>query len=196
MTIELRDFDYLLSSIKEGFSKKQLSYHFQVYQEHVIKLYQLEMGLKKGDTMTVGYPWGVWNELQRCRASAYNGAVLHELYFENLTAEKIEIPTEMKDLIIRDFGSLEAWEEDLWSAALIGQWVLLTYSHPEKKLQQFVIAENHIGMPVEQTILIALDCWEHAWMVDYPGKIEDYLGAFMTHLNWNRANLRLKIALK
>ena len=81
-------------------------------------------------------------------------------YFENLTADETEMTPAVTELIERDFGSAEAWEEDLRAAALVGEWVLLTYSQPEKRLRQIVVEENHIGVPLHHTVLLALDCWE------------------------------------
>jgi len=198
MALELRNFETMLQDprLKQSFSRKQLLSHFRIYQEHIIKLYQLEMALKEVDKATASYPWGEFSELRRRHAVTFNGTVLHELYFEGLTGDVTEITPAVGELITRDFGSVKAWAEDLRASARVGQWVLLTYSHPEKRLKQSVITENHIGVPVNQTILIALDTWEHAWMVDYPGHIEDYLDVFMQHLNWSRVNLRLKLGVK
>ena len=59
-----------------------------------------------------------------------------------------------------------------------------------------MVTENHVGVPIHQTILLALDCAEHAWIVDHPGHIEDYLDVYIKHINWNRVNLRLKLMAK
>ena len=196
MAMELRNFENLLHELKESFSRKLLLQHFHIYQDHVIKSYELEAALKKADPITANKVWSEYSEIRRRYAAAHNGQLLHELYFDSLTADETEMTPAVIELIDRDFGSTEAWEADLRAAAHVGEWVLLTYSHPEKKLFQVVVEENHIGIPLHHTVLLGLDCWEHAWVVDHPGHIEDYLDVFLKCLNWNRVNLRLKMTLK
>jgi len=196
MALEVRNFESLLNDLRDAFSRKQLLQHFHIYQGHVIRLYELEAALKDADRTTGSRIWGEFSELHRRHAVAFNGAVFHEFYFEGLTADKTVISESVSELITRDFGSVKVWEEELRAMAEIGDWVLLTYSHPEKKLQQWVVTENHVGVPVHQTILLALDCAEHAWIVDYAGHIEDYLDVYIKHINWNRVNLRLKLMAK
>lgn len=196
MAMELRNFENLLHELRESFSRKQLLQHFHLYQDHVIRLYELEAALRRSDRSTANRVWSEYSDMRRRYAVAYNGQLLHELYFENLTADETEMTSAVTELIERDFGSAVAWEEDLRAAALVGEWVLLTYSQPEKKLRQVVVEENHIGVPLHHTVLMALDCWEHAWMVDFPGHIEDYVDVFMKCLNWNRVNLRLRMILR
>jgi hypothetical protein len=38
--------------------------------------------------------------------------------------------------------------------------------------------------------VLALDCWEHAFMIDYGTKKPDYLAAFFRNVNWNVVNER------
>ncbi len=196
MALELSNFENLLNELSESFSRKQLLQHFHIYQQYIIKAYELEAALKKSDRTTANHVWSDFSEQRRRYAVGYNGALLHQLYFENLTGDKTEITSKVAELIDRDFGNAEAWEADLRAAAQIGEWVLLTYNHPENKLQQVVLESNHIGMPVHHTVLLALDCSDHAWMIDHPGHIEDYLDVFLKHLNWNRVNLRLRMVAK
>lgn len=196
MAMDLRNFENLLHELKESFSRTLLLQHFHIYQNHVIKSYELEAALKKADPITANKVWSEYSEIRRRYAAAHNGQLLHELYFDGLTADETEMTPAVIELIDRDFGSAEAWEADLRAAAQIGEWVLLTYSHPENKLFQVVVEENHIGIPLHHTVLLALDCWEHAWVVDHPGHIEDYLDVFLKCLNWSRVNLRLKMTLK
>ena len=196
MALELRNFENLLVELKGSFSRKQLLQHFHIYQDHVIKHYELEAAQKRVDPTLANRVWSDFGEIRRRYAVAHNGQLLHELYFEGLTGDETEMTSAVAELIERDFGSAEAWETDLRAAALVGEWVLLTYSHPEKRLKQVVVEENHIGIPLHHTVLFAMDCWEHAWVVDFPGHIEDYIEAYLKCLNWNRVNLRLRMMLK
>ncbi|MBK9797653.1 MAG: hypothetical protein IPP58_14410 [Holophagaceae bacterium] len=48
-------------------------------------------------------------------------------------------------------------------------WALLTHNRRDGKLHTYFVAEHHIGMPIDQDLLLVLDSWEHAFMVDFPG---------------------------
>jgi superoxide dismutase len=41
-------------------------------------------------------------------------------------------------------------------------WVLLTHNRRGGKLQNYFVAEHHLGMPIDQDLLRVLDNWEHA----------------------------------
>jgi Fe-Mn family superoxide dismutase len=47
------------------------------------------------------------------------------------------------------------------------------------------------GSPV-----IALDVWEHAYYLKYQNKRADYVKAFWTILDWERANQLYEVAVK
>src|SRR5262245_45001518 len=81
--LEVRNIESQLNQLKDSFSRKQLLQHFHLYQQHVIRLYELEAALKEADRTTTSRIWGEFSELRRRHAVAFNGAVLHELYFEN-----------------------------------------------------------------------------------------------------------------
>ena len=67
---------------------------------------------------------------------------------------------------------------------------LLTRNHRDGKLHTYFIAEHHLGLPIEQDILLVLDSWEHAFMVDYGIKRPDYINAFLENINWAEVSRR------
>jgi len=66
-----------------------------------------------------------------------------------------------------------------------------TFSRVDQKLHNYILFEHHMNLPVFQEPVMALDCWEHAFMIDYGIKKADYLDAFFKNVNWKVAEERL-----
>ncbi|MBI2564538.1 hypothetical protein HYV79_00920 [Candidatus Woesearchaeota archaeon] len=191
--VEAKNFDHLIGRLK-GISDKQLQAHFGLYQGYVKKLNEIREKLAKTDTSLSNYSFGDFSELKRREAVAFNGTYLHELYFENLELKKIP-SQELKKAVENAWGSWEKFEADLkGSAASTPGWVVVTWDYTDKKLHTYILFEHHIGLPAHQYIVLALDCWEHAFMIDYGTNKADYLKAFLENVNWEVVNKRFKNA--
>lgn len=193
MKHKTRNFSHLLGKL-EGLSTRQLNAHFQLYEGYVDKLNEIEGLLPESDPEKSNYSFGEFSELKRREAVAFNGAYLHELYFENLSPKGGKPSAALRKKIDADFGSVAKLEHDLKGCALSTPgWALLTFNRIDKKLHTYVLFEHHIGLPVHQEILLALDCWEHAYLLDYGIAKKDYLEAFLKLVNWDAVSERAKI---
>ncbi len=185
-----RDFSHLVDAIK-GLSEKQLTQHFTLYQGYVKKLNEIEQKLEKADRATANFSFGDFSELMRRRSVAFNGTFLHEAYFDNL--EPVGEAGEITHLLKEQFGSMDKWKEDMKAAALSTPgWVLLTWDKTSNTIKHWVLYEHNIGLPVHQDIILALDCWEHAFMIDYGIDKSSYVKAFTENINWDVVNKRLR----
>lgn len=190
-----KNFDHLIGL--DGFSEKVLKQHFSLYQGYCNKLNEIEEKLSTADRTTANYSFGEYSELKRREAVAFNGTYLHKLYFENLGPTPLTPDGALSEALKRDFGTLEAWERDMRACAISTPgWVLLTYNWIDSKLHHYILYEHHIGLPVHQKPLLALDCWEHAFMLDYGTAKAEYLNAFFKNVNWNVVEDRFARVLK
>jgi len=74
-------------------------------------------------------------------------------------------------------------------------WALLAYDTPTDSLQTFWVDEQHLGIPSGVTILLALDMWEHSYLMDYtPGEKGKYIDAYLKALNWGVVHTRYEHA--
>lgn len=194
MSHEIKNFDALIGQIN-GLSEKQLRQHFQLYQGYVKKVNEIEEKLAKVDPASANYSYGEVSELQRRLSVPYNGAYLHELYFENLSGKQTSPDQDLKSAIDTAFGSFENWFNHT-RAGLISApgWVLLTRSKKDGRLRNDLVEEHHRGVLVEQDIILALDGWEHAYMIDYGIVKADYIKVLERSIDWNKANRRFQIA--
>lgn len=189
MTHEAHNFDHLLGTLK-GISDKQLQAHFGLYKGYVARINLMEEELKKADKSHTNYSWGHWSELKRREAVAFNGAYLHQFYFENL-GPKGEPSPELASAIKAAFGSYDEFIKDLKATALctIG-WVVVTKSRVDSKLHTYLMTEHHTGFPVLQDIVLVLDSYEHAFAIDYGTDRGSYIDAFVDNINWEIINAR------
>jgi Fe-Mn family superoxide dismutase len=190
MTHTAKNFEHLIGNVK-GLSEKQLRNHFELYHGYVKKLNEIEEALRPADRSKANYNYSALSELQRRRPVAFNGAYLHQLYFENLTGKATKPSSELEAAINNNFGSMTNWLNDaLAGLKTANGWVLLTHSRIDNSLQNCVLEEHHHGLFVEQNILLAIDGWEHAYMIDYGIKEADYFKAIQPSLDWSVASDR------
>jgi Fe-Mn family superoxide dismutase len=131
-------------------------------------------------------PVFVINGLKREELIATNSMILHELYFDGL-GESGGPGGKLLDGIKRDFGSLDRWQAEFSSMGKAqgggSGWVLLTYSHRDKKLfNQW--AADHTCSLAGATPVLALDMYEHSYHMDYGAKAAAYVDASMNNINW------------
>src|SRR4029079_15712187 len=84
MAREPKNFDNLLGGNAKGLSDTQLKALFTLYQGYVKKLNEIREKLGAADRSAPNYSYNEYSELKRREPVAYNGTVLHEMYFENL----------------------------------------------------------------------------------------------------------------
>ena len=189
MAYDAKNYDHLKGGKLKGLSDSQLDQHFTLYKGYIAKLNEIEEKLAGIDNSKANYSFNEYSELKRREAVPFNGAFLHELYFENLGADAGPSADLVKAMNL--IGGQEKVLADLKAAALCGPgWALLTRNHRDNKLHTYFIAEHHLGLPIDQDLLLVLDSWEHAFMVDYGIKRPDYINAFLENINWAEVSKR------
>ncbi len=178
----------------EGFSETLLKNHFTLYQGYVTNtnkvLDTLNQMLKDGKTGTPEYA-----ELKRRLGWEFNGMRLHEYYFENLGGKGgINKEGKLAKKMAEDFGSYEALERDFKAVGTmrgIG-WAVLYQDVANEKLINFWINEHDVSHPAGCNLILIMDVFEHAFMIDYGLKRADYIEAFFKNINWSVVEARLK----
>ena len=132
----------------------------------------------------------VVNGLKREELIAMNSMILHELFFDGL-GDQSEPPADLRNALIRDFGSYERWRAEFiaMGKALGGGsgWVLLSWSPRDRKLvNQW--ASDHCHTLAGGTPILALDMYEHSYHIDYGAKAATYVDTFMTTIRWSNVD--------
>lgn len=189
MAYDAKNYDHLKGGKVKGLSDAQLDQHFSLYKGYVAKYNEVEEKLAAMDNGKSNYSFNEYSELKRRQAVPFNGTFLHELYFENLGADA-DLSAGLK-AALDAVGGKDKVIADLKAAALCGPgWALLTRNRRDGKLHTYYIAEHHLGLPIEQDILLVLDSWEHAFMVDYGIARAKYLDVFVENIKWSEVSKR------
>lgn len=196
MKKDVQDFDHVLDN--KVVSNELLKSHFKLYQGYVDALNRICNLLDKTSSEDNSYTYGEYSELKRRMSVAYNGAVLHEYYFEHLEPLKVSSKPsgDLLDLIKQRWGSVDKYMEDIKATALAAGngWVVTLY-HPSHGLENALVTEHHIGHFAGFTPIMVLDTWEHAFAFDYKTDRGEYVQKFLDNLNFELIQSRLAKSL-
>jgi len=175
----------------QALSAKQIEVHLKLYGGYVkntnammAKLDELKQDSEKNALAL--------SEIKRRFGFEFDGMRLHELYFEALGGDGQANGT-IVDALAKQWGSFEAWSNEFKAMGMmrgIG-WVLLTYDPKGQMFHNVWVSDHELGHLATLPIMIAMDMWEHAFMVDYvPAQKGDYVAAFMQNLKWSKVEER------
>lgn len=170
----------------DGLSERQIAEHLKLYAGYIKNVNAL---LEKIPVLEENPAENsiVVSELRRRLGFEWNGMRLHEYYFEALGgARRREAPALSKALADRH-GGMESWLSRFKTAGMmrgIG-WVLLSLDAKTGDLLTSWVADHEIGTLAGAPILLAMDVWEHAYLLDYlPSQRKDYIETFFKNLDW------------
>ncbi len=191
MGIEPKNYDHLLGNLN-NLSESQLQAHFKLYQGYVKKLNEIENMLKEVDPGQANYSFGLFSELRRRQPVAFNGAYLHELYFNGLKKNAGRPSMDLVDVVEQKFGSWDNWVNDVIGTAMSGPgWTVVSRSRVDGTIKNSFVMEHHRGLPVHQDIIMVVDSWEHAFMIDYGNGRQEYLRKLMeSDIDWQKVSER------
>ena len=198
MTIhQAKDYGRLVAQCQGFLSEAQLLAHFELYHGYVKKLNEIEGLLASTSREGANYSFAAYSELRRREPVAYNGTFLHELYFGNLGSPKGVASPAFRQAEEKAFGSWDNAMADLKAMTQSSHgWVLVTCDLGSETLRHNLVHSEHDGgLFANQAVLLAIDCWEHAYFLDYSLRKNDYVEGVLTHLNWGVVQERLKRAL-
>lgn len=187
---ELPPLPYAKNALEPHITANTLSFHHEKHhQTYVTNLNNLipnteyaslsleEIIVKSAGTS--GHP-GIFNN----SAQVWN----HTFYWNCMHTNGGGTPTgALADKIARDFGSFDAFRNDLKQAALTQfgsgwAWLVIT---AEGKLAITKTGNADCPLVHGQTPLLTIDVWEHAYYLDFQNRRADYAEAFLNHLvNW------------
>ncbi len=192
---EPKNFDNLLGGKAKGLSDGQLKAHFTLYQGYVKKLNEIREKLGTADKSAPNYSFNEYSELKRREPVAFNGTVLHEMYFQNIGDGSTQMDDHTKQLLTSSFGSVDNWLADAKACLMSAHgWLQVVYDYEERKLFNNLIRSEHdTGLFANVHALIAVDAWEHAYFADYQTKKADYVANVLGGLNWTVIGQRFQM---
>ncbi len=188
---EVKPLPFNPSKLKGISEKLIVSHHDKNYAGAVKRLGAIQEKIAQLPADAAPFQMG---SLKRESLIAMNSMILHEYYFDNLGGDG-KLGGTIKDVLNRQFGSIEAWEHDfkLTGQSLSGGsgWVILAYSPRDKRLFNVWSSDHQVALAAGQPLLV-MDMYEHAYQMDYGADANSYIGAFFSNIDWEQVNTRAK----
>ena len=173
-----------------GLSEKQIKVHLALYEgyvKHVNLLREQIAALTELDAEKYAY---AITETRRRLGFEFNGMRMHEYYFSQFEGEKSELNAEpdLGRALTEKYGSVEKFITHFTQVGMsrgIG-WSVLYKDPVGDTVHTAWVTDHELGTLSGLPIILAMDMWEHAFMVDYvPAEKKKYIDAFLTNVNWN-----------
>jgi Fe-Mn family superoxide dismutase len=121
----------------------------------------------------------------------YGGAVLHNIWFANLTPPRAaNKPTGLsKSIIDQEYGDFDKFKATVEKTAMGIQGSGWVYMDTAGKLH---VIPNH-EYKKNMKIALLIDWWEHSWALDYQQDKAKYLANIWRIINWDVVDIRLGV---
>ena len=175
----------------EGISEKTMEVHLGLYAGYVKNLnlhYEALKILEEQESKNM-YVAPTITALTRRISFELAGVMNHELFFEVLEGGPAELSKSgnLYDAIKKQYGSFDAFTDHILKMSVemrgIG-WVLVTYDKEREVLHALWVCDHELGN-VNLPALLAIDMWEHAYLMDYlPAEKGKYAEVYLNAINW------------
>ncbi|MBE1877225.1 superoxide dismutase [Myceligenerans pegani] len=189
----LPDLSYDYGALEPHISAKVMELHHSKHHATYVKvanetLEKLAEARDKGDLGSI-------NQLEKNLAFNLGGHVNHSAFWTNMSPEGGGEPTgEIATAIDEHFGSYLKFKAHFTAVATTVQgsgWAILAWDSIGEKLVVVQLFDQQGNIPMGLTPIVLLDCWEHAYYLDYLNVRPDYIKAWWNIVNWADASERL-----
>ncbi len=179
----------------DGLSEKQIKVHIALYEgyvKHVNVLREQIQDLEAADKEKFAF---AIMETRRRLGFEFNGMRMHEYYFKQFEggASVLNADSNVGKALTEKYGSTDAFIAHLTQVGMsrgIG-WTILYHDPVGNTPHVSWVSDHEIGQLGSLPIILAMDMWEHAFMVDYvPAEKKNYIEAFLKNTNWSVAEKR------
>jgi Fe-Mn family superoxide dismutase len=183
----------------QGISDQTLTVHFGLYEGYVknTNLLNEQIAAKIAAGQVAGADPG-FAELTRRLGFEYNGMVLHEYYFDNMTSSGTATPPgKLHDALAASFGDFDTWKKDFAAVGgMRGVGWAIAYQDPKSgRISNHWITLHEDGNIAGYKPILVMDVWEHAFLLDYkPSERSKYIESFFANVDWGVAESRLLTA--
>lgn len=191
MPFQVKDLPFGKDQLK-GISEKTTEiHHDKLYAGYVNKRNEIAEALESADRSKANQAYSPFRALKLEETFAADGAILHEIYFDSLGGNGSVPDGAFKQKIEEDFGSWEKFVEDATATAMAARgWAVTAYDPSDGKIRNFLCDMHNQGGVWGTTPLWTIDCYEHAYFIDYGSDRGAYVNALLTNVHWNAVAAR------
>ncbi len=182
----------------DGISTKSVEEHLGLYAGYVKNFNAISAALPELAKDPAKNQHAI-SELIRRKSFEFDGMRLHEYYFEQFEGGAKELSKEsaLGQAFEKEYHQ---YFKEYFTA--IGSmrgpgWAMLYFDPIGKQFQTGFAGEQHQGHFVSLPVILALDVWEHAFLLDYGAQGKGkYIDAFFKNLNWSVIEKRFEDCTK
>jgi len=172
----------------DGISPKSVEEHLGLYQGYVNNFNAISQQIAELAMSNAEKYAHAISELVRRRSFEFDGMRLHELYFAQFESgpQPLTAGSPLEKALTATYTPFTCEKVMKMLGGMRGPgWALLYFDPEAKELLTGFSGEQHQGHFVTLPVILALDVWEHAFILDHGamGKGK-YLDAFFKNLNW------------
>jgi Fe-Mn family superoxide dismutase len=179
----------------KGISEKTMQIHYdKLYVGYVKKAGEIHEKLKAIGQSGNFEGNGTYSELRELKLEetfAADAVYLHEWYFEILGGDgATEKAPELTRALIKKWGSLEQGLKYFSACGMAARgWSILCWDIKAQALKHYNCDAHNQGGVWGCVPIITLDCYEHAYFIDYGSDRKAYIEDFWKNLDWAKAEV-------
>jgi Fe-Mn family superoxide dismutase len=198
----LPDLPYGYDALEPYFDARTMELHHTQQHRRYVDLLNARTRSREVDEQAIDdLLWNIGTVSDESRGTVRNyggGHANHSLFWSILSKDGGGKPTgRLAETITEEFGSFTAFR-DRFSAVATGHfgsgWAWLV--RVRNRLVVYSLPNEDSPLTAEETPLLGLDLWEHAYYLQYQGSRSDYVEAFWNIVNWDEVNRRFEEATR
>ncbi len=179
------------STERVGISKATHDNHLTLWKGYANKTNEIRKALQEmdPDPSKANQIYSQMRALKINYAFAYGGYVNHLVYFNTIGGQGGEATGNVATLIKDAYGSFDRWRSEWIATGIAGRgWAFLAYDHLEQRVHTFMGDAQDTYPAWNQTLLLAMDVYEHAYYLDFQTARAKYIDAYMQVIDWDAVN--------
>ena len=190
MSFVVKDLPFGKDALKGISAKTNEIHHDKLYAGYVNKRNEITEAIKAADRSKAAQTYSMFRSLKLEETFNADGQILHELYFDSLGGDG-KATGAFQEKIVKDFGSWEAFVEDATATAMAARgWMVTAYDPSDGNVHNFLCDMHNQGGVWGTIPLWTIDCYEHAYFIDYGSDRKAYIQALLENINWKTVDTR------
>ena len=176
-------------------SERQFEEHLKLYKGYVAKVNEIteKLNAPENGAKDANSVYSLYRGLKESESFALDGAILHELYFENIGGIAQKPCEKLNKLINIQFGSYQSFLDDLTACCKAARgWCVFGYEHRTATFRNILFDAHNVGNITLGYPLLVIDMYEHAYFYDYQTDKAKYIIAVIDNINWDVVEKRVE----
>lgn len=182
------------NTVDKGISRETHDAHLGLWQGYAKKTNEIREKLSEMD-IDPSKANQVFSEMRALKvnyAFACGGYLNHLVYFDTLGGDGGQATGDIATLINEAYDNFEHWANDWMATGMAGRgWAYLAYDHLEQRVHTYIGDSQDTYPAWNQTLLLAMDVYEHAYFLDFKAARMKYIEAYMQCIDWDAVNARI-----